>query len=236
MTRRLNWPPPSREALIAQEVRRELETILQLPALEPRPDAEDTDNYVAAIKEVQDGLNDNLRRWGTLLGWTFVHPLGQIAAEADFAEQSRSWIDEWLLGRIIAGTLRNLGLDEGEAARAVTISKQLTSHQSWFEARDVEETYEILEELLRDREVQQLLGVNRHQGVLWFNRELFERLLWWMSTVAVVTIRADPESPPDKAIEEIAACYDTIKHLREAANRAHYQVEKLLELAQAPTP
>ena len=113
--------------------------------------------------------------------------------EANFEQISRSWIDEWLLGKIIAGTLRDLGLDNGTAWWAVTTIKILTSHQRWFEMQTVEKkerVYRVLESWLKDDEVQQFLQVNRYQDVLWFNKEAFEQLLWWMLLLAVVKSNA----------------------------------------------
>ena len=76
----------------------------------------------------------------------------------------------------------------------------------------------------------QFLGVNRYQGVLWFDKDAFERLLWWMLLVAVVTISADRLRAEEERAAAIAACYATVKRLRRAADQAGYQVEKLLEI------
>jgi hypothetical protein len=212
------------EAPIAREVRDELAAILQLPAL-ARSDAEEQ----AAIAEVQAGLAENPGSWGCLFGWAFIHALGKITGSADFAEQSRSWMDEWLLGRIVAGTLRELGDDEQQAALAVMVIKRMTSHQSWFETPELEHAYQLVEALLSDSEVQQLLRVNRYQDVLWFDKPAFERLLWWMLTEAVVAISAGTGAAD--AMGTIGAAYSTITQLRAAAEASGYQVEKLLAMA-----
>jgi glycosidase len=192
------------------------------------------DDYGAAIDLVQAGLTDDLALWSRLFSWVFVHELGKISGAADYDEQSRSWVDEWLLGRIIAGALREVGLDEPAAARAVTIIKRLTSHQRWFEAQDAEGTYRVLEELLGDSELQQLLGVNRYQGTLWFNKQSFERLLWWLLLLAAVMISANRLRAPEAVAEQIAACYRTVRRLQQAAEESGYQVEKLQALVQEP--
>jgi len=207
-----------------------------------QPEAAD---FHAALKAILTNLTDDLSTdpassgqalalWSRIFGWTFVHALGKIGDAADYDEQSRSWIDEWLLGRIIASALQEVGLDETAAARAVVIIKRLTSHQHWFEIQDGAGAYETLEALLRDSEMQQLLGVNRYQGVLWFNKQSFERLLWWLLLLAAIMISADPARAPHEVAEAITACYGTIRRLRAAAAESGYQVEKLLELAQEP--
>ena len=117
-------------------------------------------------------------------------------------------------------------------ALAVTIIKQMTSHQSWFETPELEQTYQLIEALLSDNEVRQLLRVNRYQDVLWFDKRAFERLLWWMLVVAVISIRADATRTPTEAATAIDQAYRTVTQLRAAAEASGYQVEKLLAGAQ----
>jgi len=163
-----------------------------------------------------------------LLPWLFTHALGKIADEADFAQISRSWLDEWLLGKIIAGALRDMGLDEDAAWRAVATVKILTSHQQWF----TEERADLaLESWLEDNEVQQFLHINRHRGVLWFNKEAFEQLLWWMELVASIEINTDPLRPADEIARETNALRAMLEKLQQAQEESGYQVEKLMEAA-----
>ena len=213
------------EGPIAREVRDKLEAILQLPTLD-RYRALDR----AAVAEVQAGLADDASIWGSLFGWAFIHALGKITGGVDFAEQSRSWMDEWLLGRIVAGTLRELGNDEQRAALSVMVIKHITSHQSWFETPELGHAYQLLEALLSDTEVQQLLRVNRYQDVLWFDKHAFDRLLWWMLTVAVVSLSAGASTVATDAVGTIGVAHRTITQLRAAAEASGYQVEKLLAM------
>jgi hypothetical protein len=220
------------EAVIAREVRQKLEAILQLPILASRFPLPRSRKYKWATEYLQTGLRDDPAAWPTLLGWLFTHALGQVVDEADFEQISRSWIDEWLLGKIVAGALRDLGLDEGAAWQAVATIKILTSHQRWFEmqAPKKKRAYQVLESWLKDDEVQQFLQVNRYRGVLWFNKEAFEQLLWWMLLPAVVTVSADPLRPPAEVAQEIVALYDVVKKLQRAEEESGYQVERLLEV------
>jgi glycosidase len=222
------------EAALTQEIIDELQAILHLPLLEQSADAEEEPDYSAAVAFLIEGTPDELSQWGTLFGWTFVHALGKLVAEPDatgqeLAEQSRSLIDEWMLGRVLQQALQEFGLDAGTAAQRVVVIKQLTSHQCWFADMERASTYALVEGLLQDREVQQLLGFNRYQGVLWFSREAFERLVWWMLLLAVVEITADKRHTPREAITAIGACYAVVRELRAAAEGSGYQVEKLLD-------
>jgi hypothetical protein len=222
---------PTVEA-IARDVRQKLEAALYLPVLGSRFRLPRSRKYRWAAEYLQAGLRDDAAAWPTLLGWLFTHALGKAVDEAGFEQVGRSWSDEWLLGKIIAGALRGLGLDEGAAWHAVATINVLTSHQRWFEmqAPQKKRAYRVLESWLRDDEVQRFLQVNRYRGVLWFNKEAFERLRWWMLLAAVVAISADPLCPADEVAPEIVTCYDIIRKLQRAEGESGYRVETLLEV------
>ena len=223
------------EAANARHIRRKLKAALRLPVLKdylPHPDSQE---YQEAAAYVKTGLRDDPAVWGALLGWIFTHTLGIVMDTDDFEQISRSWCDEWLLGKIIAGALQSLEVDEGAAWWAVTTIKVLISHQRWFEMAGLfkreQLPHQILESWLEDSEVQQFLQVNRYRGTLWFNKEAFEQLLWWMLVVAVVTVSADPDRSAAEVTEEIATAYGIVKTLRQAAAESGYQIEALLEIA-----
>jgi glycosidase len=207
------------ERTIAREVRLKLEAILRLPAISR------WFLWVDLNDILKEKLSDHLITWWTLLGWLFVHVLGKVVDQEDFPELSRSWIDEWRLGKTIVSVFRNLDLEEEPACRSVSLIKLLTSHQRWFEEKRI---YRLLDSLLKDNEVQQFLQINRYNDVLWFNKEAFEELLWWLRVVAAVEISSDDKRTSSEVVRDLEGCYATIQTLEEAGKRSDYQVEKLL--------
>ena len=213
------------EGALARRTRRDLEVILQLPVFDgrvpvPEPVGED----------LRVGLGDEPLTWASALGWAFVHRLGGVVEAEGSAERSRAWVDEWLLGRIIAGAVVDLGQTETEAWRAVSLVKILAAHQSWFETAGPlqKRAHLLLESLFRDPEVQAFLEVNRYQNVLWFNKEAFERLLWGLLLSATVASAADPTRPASEVAAEIAERHGVLQQLKRAAERSGYRVEALL--------
>ena len=213
------------EPKIAQDIRNELEAALLLPIGEYRFPSLQREAEAAPVNYLKMNLGDDIAQWAGTLGWVFVHALGRVASESDNAGQSRTWIDEWLLGKIIAGTLQDLGLDYNAAWRMVALTKILTTHQCWFETGSA---YQILEKWLGDDDVRMFLQVNRHQGVLWFNRESFDEILGWMFRVAVIALSRDSLRPAEEVAREIIACYDVVRELQHAEAESKYQVERLL--------
>jgi hypothetical protein len=117
----------------------------------------------------------------------------------------------------------------------VALVKVLTSHQRWFarESLDIPlRAYPILRTLLQDDEVQQFLRVNRYQNVLWFNKEAFEQLSWWLLLVAIA---ATPLRSEAEARDDILAAYKVVRQLLRAEEESGYRVEELLKLTASYT-
>jgi len=171
--------------------------------------------------------------WATLLSWLLVHALGTLVDKEEPAQLSRSWIDEWLLGKLLLPTLQDFGLSGEEAWRALALTKILTSHQSWFAVRDEEPAgpHQVLTTLLADREVQAYLQVNRYQGVLWYNAESFRELVAGLRTAAAVDVLAAAARDKEEPLRILLDRSRLLEKLEEASADADYQVEKLVELS-----
>jgi len=222
------------EVAIARQIRHKLAAILHLPVLEARYPLPRSRKYRAASRRMQTVpvREGDTATWGILLGWLCTHALGRVVSEADEVTQSRGWLDEWLLGRLLAGTLQDLGLSESAAGHAVNLVRLLVSQQHWHEldapGRGRARASRLLETWLQDDEVRAFWQVNRYREVLWFNKEAFEEFLAWMLTLAAIQISAG--RPAEEVAPAIVACYDVIQRLQRAAGPSGYQVGRLLEL------
>jgi hypothetical protein len=90
--------------------------------------------------------------------------------------------------------------------------------------------------LFSDSDVQQFLFVNRYQGVLWFNKESFEQLLWWLQFAAYIGLRCDPSIPSDAVSFALCQIETVLQSWEEAAYRCNYQVDKLLDAVESSEP
>jgi len=221
----------SNDEAVSAGIRQSVAAIQELPVVAERYEFPNRGRFAAASKFLQSNLDGNQMVWVTMLGWAFTRNLGKVFGEKGAEERSRSWIDEWLLGKIIAGVMVDMGLDKSQAWHAVRIIKFLTSHQNWIDiqAPKKKRAYHSLSMWLQDSEVQYFLGINRHQGVLWFNKESYEHLLKWMFTLAVIDVLADPEVESEEVRGKIFQHYEVIRQMRSAETESDYQVEKLLE-------
>jgi hypothetical protein len=227
--------------IVPAATRLDFAAILQLPVCAARFPLPKSRKYAAALQYLQTNLQPEAETqtlaWATLLSWASVRSLGQVVDDVDAATRSRTWLDEWLLGRTVAQTLLALGIADGQAWQTVSLLKVLTTHQHWH-AADVpakKRVSQLLETLLADEDVRTYLKVNRYNEIDWYNKEAFEQLLWGLFAIAVIDVTANEEADPTGVTDTLVAAYEVIKKLQDAQADSEYQVEKL-KAAVMPAP
>lgn len=217
-------------ALSAHEVRLSLETLLTLPYAdtpEPllgllngtQPDPvengtpldEVTETHSENGAEAIPTIPEQPALWGGLFGWAITRGLGD-------PDTVRSWLDEWLLNRIISDALFGLGADERAIFQAVAAIELAMGQADAFQPREDENACDLLELLLVDMDAQALLGVNHFQGIVWFSKEGMETLLRWLLLIGQLTA---------PSVEALEARYQTVAQLQEAMEESDYQLAKL---------
>ncbi|MDY6872371.1 MAG: alpha-amylase family glycosyl hydrolase [Chloroflexota bacterium] len=215
--------------LIVREMTAGLEAILKLPVFAERYPFPGSKRYQAILDYIQTNLVSYPFVWYVLTLWNDLRLLGRvITTEPQFAEISRSWLDEWGISAHVQRTLEALGLDTGQAQSGVTILKLLISQQNWTNQIDEKTPLSLAKRWFASEEVRRFLNVNRFEDVLWFNQEAFESLLWWMMTVGLVQLISDPEKSLTEAFESLFQAYDLIQSILNAEINSEFQVEKLL--------
>jgi hypothetical protein len=212
---------------------RELAAILRLldlvicQAMDVCPEAQ------GAVRFIGEGFQDRPVAMGTLLSWLFVHSLGRLVDDAGFAQVSRQWIDRLLLDRAITRALLDGGLHPGAASYALQTVRVLTRHQGWWHrsASDRSSAYRSLASWLDDSDVRQLVQANRHDGILWFNKESFEHMLRWMLVTALVTAHAGRDDEEPTLACRAAEAYAVVEELRQVAEESDYRLDSLLRTA-----
>jgi hypothetical protein len=168
--------------------------------------------------------------WGALLGWLFVHKLGAIAeplnGESNAAAISRSWLDEWLFGKWLVGALQDLGVDDAGCTQVIATVKMLLTNQVVEDVNAGQPVTLIIRRMLRNPDIQSFIKLNRYQGVLWFNKEAFESLLWWVMFIAVIE-----EKSSDFTVSQLPV-YKVIQQLSAAKDASEYRIDRLLEVLQ----
>ena len=215
---------------VARSMRDELNHVLRLSQYLMTFDAKKSSKLISKLSNM---LNAESGNWYTMLGWWCVHALGRVVSETESPDISRSWIDEWLFGKVLANAFQDAGMDESESWEQIDIIKICTTHQGWFErlqAAEGKSLYPLVKALLEDSDVRRFIQINRHQDVLWFNKERFEALLRWLTVTALVSSLSVSTVTKATQKKEALAIIDAILKLETAKEKSEYRVENLLKM------
>ncbi len=221
---------------LSGEVQRKLAACTELPSLNSPRKAGTLrlpEEFLERKRPGKGKLRSFEFAWAALLGWVLVHPLGKIVDPKAYTQISRSWIDEWRLGRLLLSTFEDFGLSAEDARRALLLIKVLTAEHDCLEpVKDRPATpHRVLSRLLANQDVQEYLQVNRYQGILWYNAESYEELLAGLAAAtAVNALSADPIGR-DEAVKIFTERSELLGGLAQAGKNSECRVETMLELA-----
>lgn len=217
---------------IATSVSKKLEAALQLPNLKKLYPLPKSRKYKWAIDFLKKDNDFDFSFWSPLFSWITIHEIGCLFADKEFKYRSRSLIDEWLIGKLIYHLLKQCGIDDPRAHQSIAIIKLLTAHQDWIsiDTPKSHREYHLLHNLLSNREVQAFLQVNRYQNIVYYNKEAFETLAWWLYVISVIDAIASSKRKKEAIAREIADRHGIIRKWLKASEESEFQVEKLLEV------
>jgi hypothetical protein len=192
---------------VIRAVRRDLEALLASSA-GPADDRE---------------LPDETEWWFAAVAWLLVRRLAEGADRADPRPRVAGWLDELLLARVLERQLRRAGLDGERSRRALSMIRLLLELEGWWrpDADGEVDLRGLVERVVAGDAGRAVLGVNRHEGVLWFRAEGFDDLVALLRLIAMLETWADP-----RAAE---AASRSLEALELAGDRAGYRVTELLE-------
>jgi hypothetical protein len=215
---------------IVREEYRGLDAILKLTVFEDHFPFPGSVKYGETLEFIQAELDAEAWTWYVLFLWNDLRLLGKaITSEPQFAEISRSWLDEWGVLRVVRPELESLGLDPGQVHRTQTVLKLLIQQQNWVTSIPEKTELALIEAWFSEEEIRTFLNINRYRGQLWFNKEAFEEMMWWMMTIALIQLISDPTKSLAEVVEMLFEAYERIKTILAAEGHSDYQVEKLLE-------
>jgi glycosidase len=215
---------------IIDSQQRGLEAILQLPVFESRYPFPGSKKYQEIMAYIVENLDDYPFVWYVMTLWNDLRLIGKVITfEPQYAEISRSWLDEWGISRICQQKFEELGLDYDQAKSGVTILKVLVDQQNWV--NDVEQAtpYTLLSQWLSKESIRSFLQINRYRDKLWFNKEAFESMMWWMMTIGLIQLVSDPEKSLTNTIENLFDSWELVEAILAAETASEFQLEKLLE-------
>ena len=210
----------------AARLRAALDAALVGPASDLAADAPRA--FVAAA------LPPDAATWGALLGWLAADAIATVLEPDPDARAARGWFDRARLGRVFADAYRWRGLDEGGAWWTVETVRHLVARPgaAALAAPAAERAGRLVRAWFADDDLGRWLGVNRHEGIAYVNRESFEAALRWI----VVLVAVGGGAAGGDAAELGAAlggAHALALRLASDAEAAGYEVGRLVERATA---
>jgi glycosidase len=165
--------------------------------------------------------------WGTVLAWCALQALGVLQNPADPERAAADLFDALRLRGPLAEALQELGLRGEERWRAAARVRAAFAHAPWVSGVEPGPGHPTAPlSWLHDPDVAWLIGVHEHEGVRYFVKEPYERLMWWMAMRNMLALAEAPE-PNVNAVRTL----EYQLHLRmRAAAESGYRVEALLEM------
>lgn len=170
----------------------------------------------------------------TLLTTALISRIGKLADSDDFSEHSLSWLDECRLNKPFEETLESMQVADQEIHNLFLLLRIGISHQGWYEATKKESIQGIINRWFTDPLVQTFLRVNRYQEILWYNRESFELLIWWLALTTLLQYTADPSADSATLTEVILSVNEILDKLKKIEAKSGYQFDRLFDFGKQP--
>ena len=174
-------------------------------------------------------VESSIEFWRTPLAYTLTHPLGTRQAASDYSIHATARMDEWMLAKIVAEAFGQLsGADENAAAHLdALLVKILLAYPTLldFRPRGGGGVFPI-RRLFDDITVQRYLLMNRHDGVVWFNKEQIEKLMYWMLLESVIVLGVGSRLTKSAVVSR----YENAMEILDAAQESGYKTETLIHI------
>ncbi len=217
----------------AVEVAQEIGWILSLPSLSEKIPAARSRLLRQALTTIQEGpggkselLKGSPLVWSVLLAFSIIRGLGQLEGESEASERSQAYLGQWLLDKQIGRTVFQQGLDDWTTQRSTRLVRLLLDWQSWYTPGEPasEMAARFLQDTVRDLDTQRFLNVNLYNSKLWFNKENYDEMTWWILALAAIAARKIPVKELPAFLGE---AYVVIELLQEAEAQSGYQLDRL---------
>jgi hypothetical protein len=220
------WAAP-KEAPADAFVRR-LTAALRLPTIQAELLERWSPEASAVLPATGLPLDSTLPIWGTVVAWAALEAMGCAQDQQSSHQASVSEFDALHLRNAFAESFARLGMPGEDRWRATARIRASFAHSAWTPTpragttrRAPALTWE------HDPEVGWLIGVHEYDGVRYFNKEAFERLVWWSALPAFLDL-AEPKLLDKAALGEVEK---QLQRRLMIAAEGGYKVEALLDAA-----
>lgn len=203
-------------------------TILQIPFLGEKFSAPGTEQIQKKIKSLVDGTQNSPTRWFTLIAWALLGKIGNLASDHKPIISTMAWLEDWELDQPLMEKLRIVGVSEQDVQMFRSILRVSILYQDWVEQYRNISIEELLESLFTSLDIRRFLKVNYFEDILWYDRDAFEELLWWLQVIPLIKEKTRSFSNLTSLAESFLQVDEIIKKIRNRHTKSQCQVDKLL--------
>ncbi len=206
-----------------------LDFVLSIPVFDQKFISLKNNDLKSLITNFQENFSENEEIWITAFSYLFLSSIGELADTSDPQFQTQSWLEEWQFSKVI----RELGAEyQYSDKQKHTLSQTiytLVGLSGWHKDFKIIQFENWLKTLLSRQDIQQFINVNRYQSQLWFNKERFESLTWWLIAIALIDIGSDVKTSMNTMVEKLLVFHQVRKLLMEKMNKSEFKFDKLLD-------
>jgi glycosidase len=168
----------------------------------------------------------------TLLSiWLTVSKIGRLQDENYAAIISISWLDEFLLNKLILQSFHEEGYDDYSSDRHLLLLKILILLSNWL-TDYLENPVEAIQSLFQYQEVQKYIGINQYQEILYFHYESLIELLGAFYTAEILEISLWKNKNKTAIKKKLVTLYSEIEKIIKIAGKNGCKVYATIEAIQ----
>ncbi len=182
----------------------------------------------STIRAALDFLKNNSPSPSLLSIWLSVAEIGKLQDENYARIISLSWLDEFLLSKLIEQTLQQEGHDEFSSGRKILLIKTLTLLPDWLEEYE-KNPGSAIQSLFQYQEVQKYLMVNQYQEILYFHYESLIELLAAFYASAILNISLRKNISKTEIKKKLISWHSLIEKIIKVAGKNNCKVYPTIE-------
>jgi glycosidase len=183
----------------------------------------------AQIRAAFNFLKNNSPSPSLLAIWLSVAEIGKLQDENYSRIVSLSWLDEFLLSKLIDRSLQQDGYDEYTANRHILLIKILTLLPDWLEEYN-KNPGPAIQSLFQYQEIQKYLMVNQYQEILYFHYESLIELLAAFYSSAIMSISLENKVNKTEIKKKLTGWHSRIEKIIKIASENSCKVNPTIEV------
>ena len=171
---------------------------------------------------------DRLHFFELIAKWALLRHLACVFAEDKTKHETSDWMEDWLIDPLLAESLKESGRDGQQALLDSQLLKGMLNYSDLLCLPKVGERANRLETLFKDQILHDYLGVNEYEGVTYFSKESFERLMRALFFASTIDLVAEGKLKEARLGKKIKKWYANLEKILTTAEKAGYRTKETI--------